>query len=322
VTSRLRRGFTIVELLVVLAITSLLIGLMLPAVQKAREAARRKQCAVNLRQIGLALHGYHEQHNVLPAAVYGLDRPSGPKHFSIQAQLLPFLELNALYNGVNFQVRAFDRWHLDVHVNSTVMAAQIAVFICPSDPMPNIGQWGNSNYRANLGTNVTAYPRLNNGAFMPVDSLSFRAFLDGLANTAAFSEKPRGDGTATRFSAPSEWFDPRVLRTLGPLPLQADQLIHVCGGSIPSHVPHDSLVGSTWFFASTRFTLYTHDLPPNHRVPDCAYSGVSPPLGIFTARSFHPSGVNVLFMDGGVRFLSNDVERTIWLGLGTRATSD
>lgn len=310
------------ELLVVLAIISLLFSLMLPAVHKAREAARRKQCSNNLRQIGLALHGYHEQHQVLPAAVYGLDRPSGPKHFSIHSQLLPFLELSALYNRVNFQVRAFDRWNLDVQINSTVMAAQIAVFICPSDPVPNVGEWGNCNYRANLGTNVTAYPRMNNGAFMPVDSLGYQAFLDGMANTAAFSEKPRGDGTSSQFSASSEWFDPRVVRTLGPLTWPAEKLIPICGGSLPSRFQHDSLVGCTWFISSTRFTLYTHDLAPNHSVPDCAYSGISPPLGIFTARSFHPGGVNVLFMDGGVRFLTNDIGRTAWLGMGTRAASD
>jgi prepilin-type N-terminal cleavage/methylation domain-containing protein len=137
--SRIRRGFTLIELLVVIAIMSILIALLLPAVQQAREAARRAQCKNNLKQIGLALHNYHETYSVLPSGWIGVDpatrRPDveGMNGFGWGSMLLPPMDQTPLFNQFNFQVGLADA------VNLTARTTDLAAFRCPSDNGP--GQW-------------------------------------------------------------------------------------------------------------------------------------------------------------------------------------
>ena len=125
--SRRRSAFTLIELLVVIAIIAVLIALLLPAVQSAREAARRIQCVNNLKQIGLAMHNYVSSNNVLPAAEMQFLGLANGSNFSAMSQALPFIEQGPLFNTINFALFDVDP------SNSTAMVTSIKGLICPSD---------------------------------------------------------------------------------------------------------------------------------------------------------------------------------------------
>jgi prepilin-type N-terminal cleavage/methylation domain-containing protein/prepilin-type processing-associated H-X9-DG protein len=128
---RARHGFTLIELLVAIAIIALLIALLLPAVQQAREAARRAQCSNNLRQIGLALHNYESQWGMFPTSTRPIPTQPGQKQAATLARILPFLEQGSLFQQYNFSVNWFDA------PNPPVIQAQLSVFLCPSTPNSN-----------------------------------------------------------------------------------------------------------------------------------------------------------------------------------------
>jgi prepilin-type N-terminal cleavage/methylation domain-containing protein len=212
-----RKGFTLIETIVAIAILGVLLGVLLPAVQSAREAAHRTQCAVNLRQIGLAFNAYHATHGCFPPDRFGQFKPpSAPIHGRYQflsslGHLLPFLEQTALYASINFDLvnlpgphfsnQDYDNLMPD-HSNTTTAHTVLGVFLCPSDggiPVP----YGGLNYRANqgVGPGVRTWieqPDSGNG-FMPNNGpysppLGARHFPDGLAHTAAYSERLKGSG--------------------------------------------------------------------------------------------------------------------------------
>jgi prepilin-type N-terminal cleavage/methylation domain-containing protein len=143
-----RRGFTLIELLVVIAIIAILIALLLPAVQQAREAARRTQCKNNLKQIGLALHNYHDAHDCFPFGWGGTRPATGSPGYSAISQLLPFFDQAPLYNTINFSLPLTDP------ANDVPRRQELPILRCPSDfdnPQPNAG--GAINYMANKGSN-------------------------------------------------------------------------------------------------------------------------------------------------------------------------
>jgi prepilin-type N-terminal cleavage/methylation domain-containing protein len=159
-----RHGFTLIELLVVIAIIAVLIALLLPAVQSAREAARRTQCVNNLKQIGLGLHNYHSTHNVFP-----LGSSSGmwdfvgdynvKQNFGPLAMMLPFMEKLPQYNALNFNWGCEDNTTILCYlINWSGTNAQINSFVCPSDPQAGIPDHNNTtntnNYYASVGTST------------------------------------------------------------------------------------------------------------------------------------------------------------------------
>src|SRR5262249_39363554 len=140
--SHRRSGFTLIELLVVIAIIGILIALLLPAVQTAREAARRMQCTNNLKQIGLALHNYHDTVRAFP-----MGRDGGSS--SVQGRIRPYTEQTSLFDAINFSVG----WNTPP--NTSVQAANVSAFLCPSDSLTDLpAGWAGNNYRASQGSGV------------------------------------------------------------------------------------------------------------------------------------------------------------------------
>ena len=229
---RIREGFTLIELLVVIAIIAVLIALLLPAVQAAREAARRASCVNNLKQIGIALHNYHEINDAFPSGglpmytpTVNTDNNAGP---SAHARLLPFLEQQSLYNALNWSLavindNAAPGNGYGPYANSTVSITRLASFICPSDtppnwllasasaPLPNYQAPGNS-YFASLGSSLEFAGQQNsgppNGPFSYIgvlgQTIGIRDVRDGTSNTIGFGEWAIGDGNINVVTLPTD----------------------------------------------------------------------------------------------------------------------
>jgi len=351
-----RRGFTLIELLVVIAIIGVLIALLLPAVQAAREAARRAQCTNNLKQIGLAVHNYLSSNSdTMPPSIIddyptsqGGDGTNGQSQ-SAQARLLPFLEQTTTFNAINFNFPA--RWGGGMPnppdnasgqvwgvIQMTAATVTVKSFLCPSDPNPGssgtMGWAGNqrlvgaNNYPINIGTNR----RLNNwrmngvtynasrwdGAFPTV---TLASFVDGTSNTAIFSEWVKGPAVGL----PGQ--DGLGMVYTGP------NSSFPTGNTAPYIPTQDWLSAQScqnngtsqnwswkgeWWIEGDRQS-YSHTQTPNRRA--CVYSDIGVDgRGSITqcgASSLHPGGVNVLFGDGTVRFIKSTVNYIPWYATAT-----
>lgn len=323
-----RDGFTLIELLVVVGVLAILAGLLLPAVQGAREAAARARCANNLRQIGLALHAYHDANGTYPPAVTQLRTPDYGGFYSIQCRLLPFLEQGPLYASINFETGVWPteswgvRWRPSERrlneVNRTAMDAEIGTFLCPSDA-DSANQPGNC-YRGNCGVGpeygtTAEHPDSGNGIFPEVGGPIRLAFVtDGLSHSVAFSERLRGSGGDGRLVPELDAFQ------LNGVAFTADQVLDRCRiAARPSNAEDGyRLAGKRWFWTGREHTLYNHAQVPNGIVPDCTYGGSMPATGMFTARSWHRGGVNVVMADGSGRFVADHITTSVWRGFGSR----
>jgi len=199
---RSSRGFTLIELLVVIAIIGILVGLLLPAIQNARESARRAQCKNNLRNIGVALHGFHDVNGRLPSG-WVADAPNGEPGWGWGAYLLHYLEQDSLFdNEIHLN------HHIDEPQNATARRTVIPIFLCPSDASPGrrfmlashhsgVMEVGRSNYAGVFGTEeIEDAPSSGDGLFFHNSDVAFRGILDGLSNTVAVGERSsKLDGT-------------------------------------------------------------------------------------------------------------------------------
>jgi prepilin-type N-terminal cleavage/methylation domain-containing protein len=313
------RGFTLIELLVVITVLGILIALLLPAVQSAREAARRAQCMNNLKQIGLALANYQAALRVYPFGVGGGGPPSsGFNRWSAQSQLLPHLEQAALFNALNF---VGTPW-LNLNpvfgpMNQTAITTKIAGFLCPTDVdrIDDPLNTAHNGYRACAGTSPynlkNDSPDLtgrNNGGFWYQSAVSPGQVTDGLSMTAFFSERCLGS-------------------TALPDPLSdyylTNETVAECRLAGPASSPRltDAYEwsGERWADGNSLYTRYNHALPPGF--PSCLLGGSQDydSQTVVTATSRHPGGVNLMTGDGSVRFVKASVSASVWTALGTVA---
>ncbi len=317
-----RAGFTLIELLVVIAIIGVLIALLLPAVQAAREAARRTQCVNNFKQLGLALHNYHDAVGSFPIGRMGVGYSYAPQRGQRRTwafSALPYFEQTNLFNAINFNWQFYER------PNTTVIRTPLAMLQCPSD-MPSIQEpdtpypRGKGNVAANWG-NTHFYQNENRGASWPnpwnIGPLGTQGTVMG---NNYFMGAPFKGNKSTKIAE----FTDGTSNTI----LCAEVIMgaNAAGGAYDHRgdIFNDD-------YNCTMFFTYT---PPNSKIPDqmggnaqgypwCSYGklpNVPPCTGgtpFNAARSRHPGGVNTLFGDGSVKFVKNSVNVYTWRSLGS-----
>jgi prepilin-type N-terminal cleavage/methylation domain-containing protein len=317
-----KRGFTLIELLVVIAIIAILIALLLPAVQQAREAARRTQCKNNLKQLGIALHNYHDTFNCFPPAHIRTD-PNWPttggttnwRGFSAHSMLLPYIEQAPLYASLNFNT------HHEAAPNVDPNNTKLAAFLCPSDtPFPGSVHRGNNNYPGCMGPNLGQYVAagVRNGVFSFDIVVRMGDIRDGTSNTIAFGEHFVGDNNNGGYR-PGD-----VVRGIAysgnnnkPTPAQLDAYGVACDAGKANHHSHG---GREWASGMPAQTLFNTAAQPNWKYPTCQICpgcGWMDSQGMFPARSRHTGGVQVCLADGAVRFVSDNVDLATWQNAGS-----
>ena len=303
--ARLRAGFTLVELLVVIAIIGILVALLLPAVQAARESARRSQCYNNLRQLGVALHNHHDSLEAFPPA-----RLAFPLVHSPQARLLPYMEQDNLQNLVNFSQSP------SAPVNLAASQTLLKLLVCPSDGLQGRvpgSPHAATNYVANVGSGTVAYGLIGSGDGVFTQSpLTFASLVDGSSNTAIFSETILGGGQASTTATPN---DPR--REVLEMSAGGDPTPAACAGGSGAW---SGLRSAKWIDGHYGNALYNHYYGPNPREWDCGNGHHNKALS--TARSMHPGGVNLLLGDGSVRHVNFEIELQVWRAISTREGSE
>jgi len=325
------RGFTLIELLVVIAIIAVLVALLLPAVQQAREAARRTSCKNNLKQLGLAVHNYQTAHRVFPpgAAVNtNLTSTGNNGSWGVHGRLLPFLEQGNTYDQVDLTTA----WDFQAAIDGL----KIDVYSCPSDPLagqprdPGSGKvnlWP-TTYGFNYGTWFVFDPisgRGGNGMFYPNAKLSFRDATDGSSNTLLAAEV-KAWTPYTRNGGPASTSIPQTV---------ADAQAAIATGT--SFKLNPATGHTEWPDGRVHHTGVTVTFTPNtnitHNDGTTTYEHVdynswqegrdgqngSPTYAIITSRSYHTGIVNALLLDGSTRSISENIDLSIWRGLGTRA---
>ena len=339
---KFRRGFTLIELLVVIAIIAVLIGLLLPAVQQAREAARRAQCANNLKQLGIALHNYHDSMRTFPPNLC----PGGTAYnysaggWGVLAFLNPYLEQTNIYNLMDLSLPTYVRVGSVTTVAggdpNTIKAVSsiVQTFLCPSDigkPVDGgygVTQMGPTNYCANQGSGIDTIGGLvamngspigADGVFFADSRIRLEDITDGTSSTAAFSESLLGAGADSVTTLPTT-VDPR--RVYGYLGYTTGIILTDTACATPAFYNLAQRRQFAWYAGEIRCASYNHYYAPNSKSMDCVFNNADygyTAMGWKGARSLHPGGVNMLMCDGAVRFTGNQVDRLVWQAVATRA---
>jgi prepilin-type N-terminal cleavage/methylation domain-containing protein/prepilin-type processing-associated H-X9-DG protein len=298
-------GFTLIEILVSLAVVGVLVAILIPAVQSAREASRRGHCMNNLRQFGLALNAYESVHGVFPQG-------RNYQH-SAHTMLLPYMEQKSLYDAVNFSVSHADSSSM-VGPNATVVGALVQGFLCPSEIADRLQ--GKTNYAvcAGFGMNAGATAGMFTDGSLGPSPLSYigpSGISDGLSQTIAMSEWALG--RYPHFDLIDSVYNVTPSLTE---PSEFDAFVSACRNSPQAAFTDPGGKSAEWFEPIVSQSLYDHDLPPGG--PSCL-NGDSVNYGAWTAASRHPGGVNALFADAHVRSVRSAVSLPIWRALGTRS---
>jgi prepilin-type N-terminal cleavage/methylation domain-containing protein/prepilin-type processing-associated H-X9-DG protein len=311
-----KHGFTLVELLVVIAIIGVLVALLLPAVQAAREAARRLQCANNLKQIGLATLNFEAANEYLPAGALFCEEADRQRcdqtlrEYSAFLLILPYLEQTVLEEGYDYDTRIYNIR------NQLVAKSQISTYVCPSDNAAGrwSGPFSRSNYAVCFGSTNLAPLLSQDGQSIYPSTRDFDLDFDGpqLENGGVFRLQASKKGR--KLSRITDGTSNAVM---------ASELI--AGQDGP---PNDCR--GLWLLVSAGASMYTHGITPNSSAPDeiswgcCPGPDVSPPcapvpvyIGTAAARSYHPGGVNAMFVDGHVQFKNDTIDLPLWQALAT-----
>lgn len=335
-----RRGFTLIELLVVIAIIAVLIALLLPAVQQAREAARRTQCRNNMKQLGLALHNYHETHQVFPPAYVGAigvsgsasgfsypdDNANGPSGFGWGSLLLPQMDQSPLYNKLNFSLPCWDP------ANLPYAATKLTAFLCPSC------SGGSDGFVVDRWTSGSSAAPSNPVPFSPTLFFAHSHYV-----TNAGIHQPWGRAPAYS----SDFSQPEPIPATGQNATQDGPFYRnsrIRSADVPDGLSntvflgeHSSILSNkTWYgtvpYAATcpkpgwpsecnsaGCLLGAHSGPDTHDHPQVIIHAPNHPFGHTDEMySEHVGGANTLFGDGSVRFVSQFVDGFIWVGASTR----
>ncbi|MCA9142898.1 MAG: DUF1559 domain-containing protein [Planctomycetaceae bacterium] len=318
-----------VELLVVIAIVGILVALLLPAVQSAREAARKLECSSHLRQIGLALHNYADvNRNYPPSFIFSL-RGS----WSVHGRLLPYLEQGNAYDQIHFDLE----WYDPINLATGVQQLDVPIYRCPSDPNsdrlfdagPGEGLARPVCYGFNFGSWFVYNPRTKqygDGCFHPNASLGPHSVTDGLSNTLCAADvksfQPCFFNTANPgIDAPSSASEIAAFAGGAQFELGRDLNDNGGHGEWCDGPVHDS--GFTTVFPPNYPVLYTHsdgrtyDVDFNSREEGSSLT--EPTYAAITSRSYHSGIVNAVLLDGSVRAIAETISADAWRAMGTRA---
>jgi len=329
--ARRHRGFTLIELLVVIAIIAILIALLLPAVQQAREAARRTQCKNNLKQMALAVHNYIDLASQFPPSACidpSITATGNNGSWGVHGRILPLLEQGNVYNVIDLT----EAWDFQQPINGL----KIPTFICPTDPRgsevrhPGGGKVSlyPTNYAFNFGTWFVYDPttgRGGDGAFFPNARLRFASFTDGSTSTLLISEV-------------NAWQPYR--RNGGPVDTAVPDTLTDVEAAIASGDQFKNTGHTEWPDGRVHHHGFTTVLTPNSS-PECQDddgttficdynswqegkngSAGPPSYAIITSRSHHTGVVNSALVDGSVRTISENIDRSVWRALGTRGGNE
>jgi prepilin-type N-terminal cleavage/methylation domain-containing protein len=343
-----RNAFTLIELLVVIAIIAILIGLLLPAVQKVREAAARMSSSNNLKQLGLALHNYESTRQRFPGMTSAGGANATSFGYSVHAQLLPYIEQEALGKQINFDTPLFvgtfptPSFQLNPALH-TLANTPVKTFLCPADsqnPYITTNSGGAShaatNYvvcigsgRAGAGASaINGYDTrfTSDGLFYYGPGCTVADITDGTSNTLFMSQCLIGLNTTITKSAADLTVNERQ-RMTGNVPGRG--LYTGPGGANPGYGASAPITaadlgiitswrgtrGGSWIWGNGTANGFTTALAPNAPVPDMTAHG----MGWLSARSNFSGGVNVCLGDGSVRFVRNSIDIATWQGMATRA---
>ena len=345
-----KRGFTLIELLVVIAVIAVLIALLLPAVQQAREAARRTQCKNNLKQLGLGVLNYESDFTVFPPGDCTRNWGSGEiPQASVHCYLMPYLEQANLYNELNFlaQINA-----ASTAANKDAKVKIVSAFHCPADSNPPVNNVAGANILSEscnymqclgavsthagvyltagtgsvkgsvitAGTNLQPETQLH-GVFFRNSSVRTRDITDGMSNTAILAEIKTGPNGTSSYAKPPVG-DPKDFTVATSASINwtgSDQLFPPaeCESRARNAWAYRGL---QWYRALMVATYYNHTLTPNAPYRDCISTNLY--QGHLAARSYHVGGVNCALADGSIRFVSDNIDANVWRAVGTKSNGE
>ena len=325
-----RPAFSLVELLVVIAIIGALVGLLLPAVQQSREAARRLDCLNRLRQVAVAMHNYELSHGHLPPGSESRPYPAEPStphtfyRWSAIAHALPFMEQASALAAIDLTLPLYGRDLAITKANRPGVKVVLPELLCPSDRQERVDpNFGPTNYAVCAGSGINGgTPFAGDGAFFINSDITLREITDGASHTAIAAETTLGETPAPL--TPREAVDPRLVYGFA---RGAELTEAACSDTALWNFT--SPPSYSWANGEFRSALYNHYRTPNSPEIDCVSARLMGTLaeqfasyGWRATRSYHIGGVNVAMADASCRFVDDAIDPGAWRAISTRAGED